>query len=280
VRHDGGMAVTSFVRLPAPRGTEHLVEHVWVLRGEATAEPWRALLVPNARPSVVVCLGEPGERIEPLDHRRTPNGGTVAGVRRLPVVLEQSGEAWYVGARLRAYGLASLGLDDLLVDDAAPLDVLGDARALTQAVRAGADDEERAATLARSLAESVADGAVPADRVAMIDRAVAVLAVRRGLVTATDLARAVGVPAPILDTAVDEFVGVGLDEFTAISRFHHFVGGHGGPEQGRAAVRVLARYRLTGRTPRETLRFTGLTPTRYAEVRDAVTALLAPAPVS
>ncbi|NLF05638.1 MAG: hypothetical protein GX593_11655 [Actinomycetales bacterium] len=277
------MAITSYVRLPAPRGTEHLVEHTWVLRAEATGTPWRALLVPNGRPSVVVCLGEPGERIEPRDHRRTPNGGTVAGVRRLPVVLEQSGEAWYVGARLRAYGLAALGLDALFVDDAAPLDALAtaglDPVAFTEAIRSGADDEERAEQLARSLADAVADGEVPGDRVAMIDRAVAVLAARRGLVTATDLARAVGVPAPILDTAVDEHVGVGLDDFTAMTRFHHFVGGHGGPEQGEAAVRVLARYRLTGRTPRETLRFTGLTPTRYAEVRDAVTALLAPSPV-
>ncbi len=272
------MSRSSHDRFAAPHGTEHLVEHVWVMRAPATETPWRALLVPNGRPSVVVCLGEPGERVEPLDHERSANGGSVAGVRRLPVVLEQTGEAWYVGARLRAYGLAALGLDDLLVDDAAPLDVLAatglDPEALASTLRAATDDASAAAALAGALADAAPDSAIPGDRVAMIDRAVAVLAARRGLVTAIDLARAVGVPAPILDTAVDEYVGVGLDEFTAMTRFHHFVGGAGGPEQGAAAVRVLARYRVSGRTPRETLRFTGFAPAQYRQVRDAVAALL------
>jgi len=277
------MSRSSHVRLAAPFGTEHLVEHVWVMRAPAGPTPWRALLVPNGRPSVVVCLGEPGERVEPLDHERSVNGGSVAGVRRLPVVLEQTGEAWYVGARLRAYGLAALGLADLLVDDAAPLDVLSTARldpdALVATLRATPDDAAAAEALARALADTAPEGAIPGDRVAMIDRAVAVLAARRGLVTAVDLGRAVGVPAPILDTAVDEFVGVGLDEFTAMTRFHHFVGGPGGPEQGATAVRVLARYRVTGRTPRETLRFTGFAPAQYRQVRDAVAALLTQSPV-
>lgn len=276
------MSPSTHLRVPAPRGTEHLVEHTWVLRAPATPVPWRALLVPNGRPSVVVCLADAGERISPLDRERFPNAGSVSGVRRLPAVLEQSGEAWYVGARLRAYGLAALGLEDRLVDASAPLETLAeagiDASALEARVRAGADDVERAQSLALVLAEAARPTAIPADRVAMMDRALAVLAVRRGLVTATDLARAVGVPAPILDTTLDEFVGVNLDELTAVTRFHHFVGGPGGPEQGAAAVRVLSRYRVTGRTARETLRFTGLSPARYAQVRDAVAELLAPVP--
>jgi len=114
VVHDVLMSRTSHVRIPPPPGTERLVEHAWVMRADG-GEPWRALLVPNGRPSVVVCLGEPGERIEPLSGSRSPNAGSVAGVRRLPVVLEQRGEAWYVGVRLRAYGLALLGLRDRLV---------------------------------------------------------------------------------------------------------------------------------------------------------------------
>lgn len=280
--HDGGMTRTSHVRLAAPSGTEHLVEHVWVMRAPAAETPWRALLVPNGRPSVVVSLAEPGERIDPLDHERSPNAGSVAGVRRVPAVLEQSGEAWYVGARLRPYGLAALGLGDRLVDDAAPLGALEGAgievEDLVSAVRGAADDDERAVLLGRALRDAAEDGAVPGDRVAMIDRAVAVLGARRGLVTAVDLARAVGVPATILDTAFDEYVGVGLDEFTAVTRFHHFVGGPGGPEQGEAALRVLSRYRATGRSPRETLRFTGLSPTMYARVRDSVAELFTPAP--
>ena len=272
------MSRTSHVRVPAPRGTEHLVEHAWVMHAPEGA-PWRALLVPNGRPSVVVCLGEPGQRIDPLDGQRTPNGGSVAGVRRLPAVLEQQGEAWYIGVRLRAYGLAMLGLSDLLVDETAPLKTLEvagvDAADLVPQLRAADDDVSAAALLAQSLGAAASGERVPRDRVAMIDRAVAVLAARRGLVTAVDLARAVGTPAMILDTALDEFVGIGLEDFTAVTRFHHFVGGPGGPEQGEAAVRVLHRYRLTGRTPRETLRFTGLTPASYQQVRDAVSDLVA-----
>lgn len=277
--HDVLMSRTSHVRIPPPPGTERLVEHAWVMRADG-GEPWRALLVPNGRPSVVVCLGEPGERIEPLSGSRSPNAGSVAGVRRLPVVLEQRGEAWYVGVRLRAYGLALLGLRDRLVDATAPLEVLeGLAVAeLGAQLRAAADDDAAAGLLAQRLA-ALARHDVPVDRLAIVDRAVTVLAARRGLVSATDLARAVGVPQTILDVTLDELVGVGLEEFTAITRFHHFVGGPGGPEQGEAAVRVLGRYRLEGRTPRETLRFTGLTPARYREVRDAVAALLAPSAV-
>lgn len=273
---------TSHVRLPAPDGTGHLVEHVWVMRAPA-GEPWRALLVPNGRPSVVVCLGEPGERIDVPARTRTPNAGTVAGVRRLPAVIEQHGEAWYVGARLRAYGLAALGLTDLRVDAATSLDALAtagiDGAELTAVVRSAPEDAAAARTLAMHLAAGAPPGAgarLPHDRVAMIDRATAALDARRGLVTAVDLARSVGVPATILDTALGELVGVGLDDFTAMTRFHHFIGGPGGPHQGAAALRALRRYRVTGRTPRETLRFTGLTPAQLEDVRDAVAALLAP----
>ena len=283
--HDGPMSRASHVRLPAPPGTNHLVEHTWVMRAPAASTPWRALLVPNGRPSVVVSLAAAGERIDPVDLERTDNAGTVAGVRRLPAVLEQSGQAWYVGARLRAYGLAALGLTDLLVDESAPLEVLGhagiDPVSLEAELREAADDDGVTRVLATRLARAASDqrDAIPGDRVAMIDRAVAVLDARRGLVTAVELARAVGVPAMILDTAIDEHVGIGLEEFTAVTRFHHFVGGPGGPEQGAAALRVLNRYRVAGRAPRETLRFTGLPPARYEQVRDAVAALLAPSPV-
>lgn len=278
------MSTVSHARFAPPRETDRLVEHVWVMRAPATSTPWRTLLIPNGRPSVVVCLGEPGERIEPLERERSANGGTVAGVRRLPVVLEQSGDAWYVGARLRAYGLAALGLERLLVDDTAPLEVLEtvgiDPVTLVETVRAADDDVTAAATLARQLGAAATDGAIPVDRLAMLDRAITVLEARRGLVTAIDLARAVGVPAPILDTAIDEFVGVGLDEFTAMTRFHHFVGGPGGPDQGEPALRALHRYRIKGRTPRETLRFTGFPPAQFEAVRDAVAAVLTQSPVS
>lgn len=282
------MSRSHHVRVPAPAAAQHVVEHTWVMRAPAAPTPWRALLVPNGRPSVVVCLGEPGERIDPIDGDRSPNAGSVAGVRRVPAVLEQQGEAWYVGARLRPYGLALLGLDVRLVDDAAPLEILSDGRSdgetfdvagLVTRLREAADDDAAGHLLASELAAAVDHDRVPSDRIAMIDRAVAVLGARRGLVTAIDLARSVGTPATILDTAFDEHVGVGLDEFTAVSRFHHFVGGPGGPEQGRAAVRVLHRYRVEGRTPRETLRFTGLPPAQYREVRDAVAALLEPSHV-
>ena len=280
------MSRTSHVRLPAPAGTGHLVEHVWVMRAPAAATPSRTLLVPNGRPSVVVCLGEPGERIDVLDLGRSPNAGTVSGVRRLPSVIEQRGEAWYVGARLRAYGLAALGLDDLLVDEAAGLEVLApagvDAGALPDLLRTAPDDDAAARLLAQRLAEAAPPGSdeqVPRDRILMLDRAVAVLEARRGLVTAVDLARSVGVPPPILDTAVAEHVGVGLDDFTAMTRFHHFVGGPGGPQQGPAALGALRRYRVEGRTPRETLRFTGLPPAQFQHVRETVAAILAPSTV-
>src|SRR5690606_882417 len=152
----------------------HLVENVWVMR--ASASPvWRALLVPNGRPSVVVRLGEPGERIDPLELGREPNDSSVSGVRRLPVVLEHSRDAFYVGARLKAYGLAALGLPGRFVDQTAPLEVLEaagiDPELLQTAVRMAGSDEERLETLARTLAEAFQHGAVPADRVAMIDRA-------------------------------------------------------------------------------------------------------------
>lgn len=274
---------TSHARLPAPAGAEHLVDHVWVMRAPGGTEPWHALLVPNGRPSVVVSLGEPGERIDVVDRTRTPNAASVAGVRRVPAVIEQRGEAWYVGARLRPYGLAALGLRDLLVDDAAPLEALApagiDPAELTATLRDAPDDDAAARALAHRLAAAAPAGAgsrLAHDRVTMVDRATATLDARRGLVTAVDLARSVGVPQTILDTAVGELVGVGLDDFMAMTRFHHFVGGPGGPHQGPAALGVLRRYRVEGRAPRETLRFTGLPPARFVEVRDAVAAVLAP----
>lgn len=103
----------------APTDLLDIVEHFWAVENPVPLDGHREILIPNGRPTLLICIGEPGTRIE-ISGARVPNASNVAGMITTPIILEQSGVSSYIGAQLQPWGLARLGLP-ALVDESQPL---------------------------------------------------------------------------------------------------------------------------------------------------------------
>ena len=104
----------SYERFLAATEVKDFVEHIWFVQAPAFAEPRREILIPSGRPTVVICLADPGTRYDPLTGAGSPNGTVMFGVTTRPFVLEQHGPSSYLGAQLTPWGLSALFPDDRL----------------------------------------------------------------------------------------------------------------------------------------------------------------------
>lgn len=105
---------------PAPSVLADQVEHFWMVEAPAHPAPHREILIPNGRPTVLVCVAEPGRRIAIDGSRVGSNVCNCAGLLTRPLVLEQDGVSRYVAAQLRPWGLRAFGLPPL-IDATRPL---------------------------------------------------------------------------------------------------------------------------------------------------------------
>jgi AraC-like DNA-binding protein len=195
----------------------------------------------------------------------------------------------YVGAELKPWGIAALGLPDRLVDRVLPLaDWIGAgaAKRLTGELAELEFGEERAAGLAafldsRLLAVAVVSMArqlpvVPAVRqLSTVSRAVEVIEEAQGSVTVAEVAAAVGVSYSTLYRVFAAATGVGPKQFGEIVRYFHFVGGLlGGPADATAVLAALHGYYDQAHAARDFKRYTGVSATSFRAVQNGIAALM------
>lgn len=105
----------------APRpGLQQIVEHFWLVTASPISGLRSEVLIPNGRPMVLICLGDPGSRVT-ADGTRETNSGGLVGMLTAPIVLQQSGQATYIAAQLHPWGLAALSPRKHLIDTVRPL---------------------------------------------------------------------------------------------------------------------------------------------------------------
>lgn len=279
----------SYRRFPPPAGAVDLVEHLWVVRGPHPGSPRREVLVPDGRPFVAVPLLEPGLRIR-AGGRTEANDGLLHGMVVDPVVLEERGASWYVGARLTLTGATRLAGRALPADATAPLAALLGRPALQAELRhaaagarhRGGPPPEEDATVARALGEAlvaravvVGGGVVPKDRVRALDRAAGCAEASPATARVTDMARAAGTHPSTLRRWFVEHVGVTPKTFSAVVRFHAFVGEllRGAPA-GTSVPAALAGYADASHAAAEVRRFTGLAPRELRRRQNGIAALM------
>lgn len=267
---------TSYVRIAT--AVPDLVEHAWVVRdqerprddvpGAGRVGAGHEVLLPDGRGLVQLVGpgGAPGTRTDVLTGESAADGDGVRGVSTRAVVRHGAAPAARLGLQLHPLALARLGVRDLLVDRAAPLDVLfgagADAVARARTQLGTGHDEGAVRTLVDALAARAArtadvspDLGACADALAEVDRV-------RGLVSAADLARTLEVTVSDLHRWWVTLVGIPPTSYLAAVRLTGFVREAVGPGPVTAAdvVGAVRWYAAAGYAPREVERFTGLTP--------------------
>ncbi len=277
---------SSYRRFPAPAALRGVVEHVWVVRH---AGPAREVALCDGHGVVQVVLGAAPTLLDPLTGAREADGSGVRGPLARTRIRQQPGAGVRLGAQLHPAGAFRLGLVPPLVDRLVGLDALApagdDAAAggllvardeVASRLAAGAD-EAAAATLLDALTALPRHETPEADR---LEEVLGVVAERRGLVRATDLARGAGVEPGELHRWFVTVTGRDPAAYLAAVRFATFVREvvGPGPVAPSAVVAAIGWYVQAGYPPREVERFTGLPPAELRRLEERLSALLAPSP--
>ena len=231
--------VVAYVRLPPPLDQRDAVEHYWMV--EAPRLPFGG----QARDPDPQWPAGSGDRVGRArcapgssDSERWTNDAALFGLMTRPHVLSQTGMSSYVGAELKPWGIAALGLSDRLVDGVLPVAAWTDAGTTRRLARELADLE---------FGQPRADRLAGLGTAAVVDSVVVARCGDRGgtrYVSVAELARRSSLVQHLY--RVPRAVGFGPKQFGEIVRYYHFVGGLlGGPADAQATLAAL-----TGTTTR------------------------------
>ena len=267
--------MVSYLRVPPPPEQGDFVEHYWMVEAPGSpSEVKREILIPNGRPGLAIALAEPGLRQDPVTGHAWTNDASLFGIMTRPHVLTQTGMSSYVGAELKPWGIAALGLPDRLVDAVLPLARWtdpGTAERLAGELVGLEFGQPRADRLAEFVGSRLRD----VRAVDVVDRAVKVIEEARGAVSVAEVARAVGVSYSSLYRLFTGLTGLGPKQFAEIVRYFHFVGGLlGGPADAASTLAALHGYYDQAHAARDFKRFTGVSATSFRAVQNGIAALM------
>jgi AraC-like DNA-binding protein len=266
--------VPGYLRIPPPSSQRDAVEHYWMVEmpGSPT-EVKQQILIPNGRPGLAIALAEPGTRQDPLDGSTWTNDAALFGLMTRPHVLSQTGMSSYVGAELKPWGIAALGLPDRLVDGILPFaDWVGPGttQRLARELAGLEFGPERATALADFVGSRLKEC-----RIDVVSRAVAVIEEAQGSLAVAEVAAAVGVSYSSLYRVFAGATGVGPKQFGEIVRYFHFVGGLlEGPADAAAVLAALHGYYDQAHAARDFKRYTGVSATSFRAVQSGIAALM------
>jgi AraC-like DNA-binding protein len=202
------------------------------------------------------------------------NDAALFGVMTRPHVLSQTGMASYVGAELKPWGIAALGLPDRLVDRVLPLaDWVG--AGTTKSLAAELADVEFGPERAARLAGFVESRLQPVRGIELVAEAVAVIEESHGSGAVAELAAAVGASYSTLYRVFAGATGIGPKQFGEIVRYFRFVGGLlDGPADAAALLAALYGYYDQAHAARDFKRYTGVSATSFRAVQNGIAALM------
>jgi AraC-like DNA-binding protein len=202
------------------------------------------------------------------------NDAALFGIMTRPHMLSQTGMSSYVGAELKPWGIAALGLPDRRVDGVLPFaDWLG--AGTTKSLAAELADVEFGPERAARLAEFVRTRLQPVRGIELVSQAVAVIEESHGSVAVAEVAAALGVSYSSLYRVFAGATGVGPKQFGEIVRYFRFVGGLlGGPADATAVLAALHGYYDQAHAARDFKRYTGVSATSFRAVQNGIAALM------
>lgn len=259
---------------PPPDLADH-VEHFWMVEAPAHAAPHREILIPNGRPTVLLCLGQPGRRVAIQGGKVETNTSNCAGLLRQPIILEQEGVSRYLAAQLRPWGLSAFGLPSL-VDTTLPLgawlgaEELRELEVLCSAQGFGAD----AARPLQALLSARLLG-ISARKLAPLQAALRIIESQKGMLSVDALSASLGVGYHTLYRLFRDHIGVSVKQFLSIIRFYHFAGEL--LQGGFGSLSLLANlqgYYDQAHATREFKRFTGISQTEFRRHLNGIAKLM------
>jgi AraC-like DNA-binding protein len=258
---------------PGPALADY-VEFLWLVQGPPLAEVRQEILIPNGRPMILLCLGEPGRRVDPRTGEGQLNADQVAGIATGPVIIEQAGVNAFLAAQLRPWGLSAFLPERLLVDETITLAdwVGGNAAAALKADVAAAEFGEPAARVLERFLETRLMP-LPVEKVRLLRAAVERIEDEPEVEL---LAKRLGLSASSLYRLFRGHLGISPKQFIAIARYYRLVGGVlGGNFEGALAhLALLEGYYDQAHATRDFRRFTGVSQKQFKTTLNGIAQLM------
>jgi AraC-like DNA-binding protein len=261
---------------PTPASASY-VEHLWVVRGPPLAETRQEILIPNGRPTVLCCLGDPGCRLHIRRGTRTPNGSSLGGLITEPLILEQRGRSIYAAAQLTPWGLAALAPGRPLVDETQPLDRWAGDKAAMVLLAAMAETElgEPTVRMLETFLISRLKPLPPTD-LDRLQAAIAAIEEAEGAIEVEQLVLRLGTTYAALYRLFKARIGISPKQFISITRYYRLVGGllSGKMAGGLAQLALMQGYYDQAHASKDFRRFTGVSQTEFRRTLNGIALLM------
>lgn len=254
----------------APRpALQQIVEHFWLVTAPPILGVRSEILIPNGRPMVLVCLGDPGLRLA-ADGTRAENQGGLIGILTMPVVLQQSGQATYVGAQLQPWGMAALSPRQRFIDGVQPFAEGASWRGRIAAAPLGSASIKVFEHLLEACVQPLPEGAVSrlADAIRIIDADP-----NQGVAAA---ASRLGISYSSLYRLFSNFLGLSPKRYASIMRYYQHLGAllAEAPTGGLAQLAAMRGYFDQAHASRDFRRYTGMSQVEFRRNLNGIAKLM------
>jgi AraC-like DNA-binding protein len=242
------------------------VEHFWLVHAPGEEKPRREILIPNGRPMLLLSFAKPSTRIDLVTNERASNANALAGIITQPFVIEQFGEARYLGVQFKPHGLSPFVRGTRLVNQLMPIEQwLGEPQAaqLMNALMTSDFGQDRAEALDRYLQSKIVT--VEQSNIQMLEAAIDRIEQVGGQLKVEELAEELGTQYAMFYRIFKNYVGLRPKQFLDIVRYYSFVGSLLNPsnQDSNALIAALQGYYDQAHASKEFKRFTGMTPNTF-----------------
>jgi AraC-like DNA-binding protein len=253
------------------------VEHFWVLSAPGEPAPRREILIPSGRPILLLSFASPSVRIDPLTGARASSSNAVSGIITQPFVVEQFGEALYVGVQFSPYALAAFWPTERFVNQVLPIEQwLGkpaDGRLMALLVSQGSQDA-RVEALDQFLQTLV--GHIDSIQMAALEEAITCIDQANGQIRVEELAERSNMSYASFYRMFRSAVGIPPKRYLDIVRYYMFVGGllNNRRSDTDALIASMMGYYDQAHASRDFKRFTGVTPQTLKRTLNGIALLM------
>lgn len=252
------------------------VEHLWALKADNSREPQRQILIPNGRPGLVLCLGNPGTRLDSLTQQAFKNENIYFGIATRPYILDQQGLACYIGVQCTPFGLGAFRTQSPLSNEFGSIhDLFGHrlADALIKEVKKADFGESAVRYLDDFLA--VHHREIPKKQLNRLLRSVDVIDSKNDLARSLSIAKMLDISPTTLRRLFKTYVGISPEQLIGITRYTLFVKElvQNDPRP-QATVAALHGFYDESHAAKDFKKYTGLSRSDFLQAYDGIARLM------
>ena len=258
-----------------PSFLQEYVEHIWTLKIGIGSKIRRDILVPNGQPGFIICLGNPGIRVDSFNGRAYPISCSYYTVTTRPFAINQQGGAWYVGVELKPYGLAAFMTARQKANSVGLLSELFGELAVEE-LQSALRSQDFLSLAIKHVVTFLAERThpLPPRDLTRIASSTALIQKQEGVIKTTELAHRINISPSTLYRLFNRYIGISPEQFIGIVRYNHFVKSLTHPGSESHILAALHGYYDEAHAAKDFKKYTGLSKKDFLNTYASLTRIM------